>query len=163
MTLISTILFCPPRKSQVFTAKFKKTQMDTKIRKLYISDFKMETVYTLKKTKQTTENTYASFLHRCTEPSDSVQSHNRSNEWLKQLPKSVAPNEDNKCQTTSPPPAPHPEKQNAHIHTRLDTKFVLTVNQIQTHKRFTRMLLITTKHNTQIFRVIPFIKLQNDT
>ena len=32
-----------------------------------------------------------------------------------------------------------------------------------THKMFKRMLFITTKHNTQILGVIPFIKLQNDT
>ena len=37
------------------------------------------------------------------------------------------------------------------------------VDEIQTHKRFKRTLFIRTKHNMQIFRVIPFIKLQNDT
>ena len=30
------------------------------------------------------------------------------------------------------------------------------------YKRFKRMLFIRTKRNMQIFRVIPFIKLQND-
>ena len=35
--------------------------------------------------------------------------------------------------------------------------------KIQTHKRFRRTLFIRTKHNLQIFRVIPFIKLQNNT
>jgi len=34
---------------------------------------------------------------------------------------------------------------------------------IKTHKSFKRTLFIGTKHNMQIFRVIPFIKLQNDT
>ena len=39
---------------------------------------------------------------------------------------------------------------------------VLTIAyQIQTHKRFKIMLFIRTKHNLQIFRVIPFMKLQN--
>ena len=32
-----------------------------------------------------------------------------------------------------------------------------------THERFKRMLFIRMKHNMQIFRVIPFIKLQNDS
>ena len=35
-------------------------------------------------------------------------------------------------------------------------------NEIQTHKRFKRMLFIRVKHNMHIFRVIPFMKLQND-
>ena len=35
--------------------------------------------------------------------------------------------------------------------------------KIQTHKRFKRTLFIRTKHNMQIFWVIPFIKRQNDT
>ena len=35
--------------------------------------------------------------------------------------------------------------------------------KIQTHKRFKRMLFIRTKHNLQIFGVIHFIKLQNNT
>ena len=34
--------------------------------------------------------------------------------------------------------------------------------RIQTHKRFKRTLFIRTKHNMQMFQVIPFIKLQND-
>ena len=33
---------------------------------------------------------------------------------------------------------------------------------IQTHRRFKRMLFIRTKHNMQIFSIIPFIKPQND-
>ena len=36
-------------------------------------------------------------------------------------------------------------------------------NEIQTHKRFKRMLSIRVKHNLQIFGAIPFIKLQNNT
>ena len=36
------------------------------------------------------------------------------------------------------------------------------LREIQTHKRLKIMLFIRTKHNMQIFRVIPFIKLQND-
>ena len=35
--------------------------------------------------------------------------------------------------------------------------------KIQTHKRFQRTLFIRTKHSMQIFGVIPFVKLQNDT
>ena len=35
--------------------------------------------------------------------------------------------------------------------------------KMQTHERFRRTLFIRTKHSMQIFRVIPFIKLQNDT
>ena len=35
--------------------------------------------------------------------------------------------------------------------------------KLQTHKRFKRTLFIRTKHNMQISRVIPFIKLRNDT
>ena len=35
--------------------------------------------------------------------------------------------------------------------------------KIQTYKRFKRMLFITTRQNQQISRVIPFVKLQNDT
>ena len=37
------------------------------------------------------------------------------------------------------------------------------VYEIQTHKRFRKTLFIRTKHNMWIFRVIPFVKLQNDT
>ena len=36
-------------------------------------------------------------------------------------------------------------------------------NKIQTHERFKRTLYIRTKHNLQIFGIIPFIKQQNDT
>ena len=36
-------------------------------------------------------------------------------------------------------------------------------DDIQTHKKFERTLFIRTKHNLQIFGVIPFNKLQNDT
>ena len=32
----------------------------------------------------------------------------------------------------------------------------------QTHKTFKRMLFIRTRQNQQIFRVVPFVKLQND-
>ena len=38
-----------------------------------------------------------------------------------------------------------------------------TTRELQTHKRVNRMLFIRTKHNAWISRVIPFIKLQNDT
>ena len=52
-------------------------------------------------------------------------------------------------------------------HKNLKQEWLLQVlafwNKIKTHKRFKRMLFIQTKHNMQIFRVIPFIKLQNDT
>ena len=41
--------------------------------------------------------------------------------------------------------------------------FTACRNNIQTHKRLKRTLFIRTKHNMQIFGVIPFIKLQNDT
>ena len=34
---------------------------------------------------------------------------------------------------------------------------------LQTHRRFKRTLIIRTKHNMQIFGVIAFIKLPNDT
>ena len=37
------------------------------------------------------------------------------------------------------------------------------LSKIQTRKKFNRMLFIRTKHNMQIFGVIPFIKLQNNT
>ena len=38
-------------------------------------------------------------------------------------------------------------------------------NKIQTHNRFKRTLIyyMTQTHNLKIFRVIPFIKLENDT
>ena len=36
-------------------------------------------------------------------------------------------------------------------------------NQLQTHKRFKRTLFIRTEHNPQIFRVILFMKLQDNT
>ena len=52
------------------------------------------------------------------------------------------------CQTDS-------SKQNADIW----VNFVKS----KTHRRFKRMLFIRTKHKMLIFRVIPFIKLQNDT
>ena len=45
-------------------------------------------------------------------------------------------------------------------------KFIFISNSmagIQTHKRFKRTLFIRTKHSMQIFGLIPFIKLQNDT
>ena len=42
-------------------------------------------------------------------------------------------------------------------------EFSYHADQIQTHKRFKRMLVIRTKHNLQISRVIPFIKLENNT
>ena len=38
-----------------------------------------------------------------------------------------------------------------------------TSRKIQTHKRFKGTLFIGTKQNQQTFRVIPFVKLQNDT
>ena len=41
--------------------------------------------------------------------------------------------------------------------------FVCFWFKIKTHKRFKRTLFIMTKHNQQIFGLIPFIKLQNDT
>ena len=51
------------------------------------------------------------------------------------------------------------------VHTLPRTAFMfpfqLYVNKTQTHKRFRRTLFIRTKHNIQIFGVIPFIKLQN--
>ena len=37
------------------------------------------------------------------------------------------------------------------------------MNKIQTQKRLKRTLFIRTKHNMQIFGVIPFIVLQNDS
>ena len=36
-------------------------------------------------------------------------------------------------------------------------------NEIQTHKRLKGTLFIRTRQNQQMFRVIPFVKLQNDT
>ena len=36
-------------------------------------------------------------------------------------------------------------------------------HKVQTHKMFKRTLFIRTKHNMQMFGVIAFIKLQNDT
>jgi len=35
--------------------------------------------------------------------------------------------------------------------------------KIQTYKRFKRTLFIRTRQNQQMFGVIPFVKLQNDT
>ena len=35
--------------------------------------------------------------------------------------------------------------------------------KIQSHRRFKRTLFIRTKHHMQIFGVMPFIKLQNNT
>ena len=48
------------------------------------------------------------------------------------------------------------------------TKYLFSISEqprskLQTHKRFKRTLFIRTEHSLQIFRVIPFIKLQNDT
>ena len=37
------------------------------------------------------------------------------------------------------------------------------VSQIQTYERFERTLFIRPRQNQQIFGVIPFVKLQNDT
>ena len=42
-----------------------------------------------------------------------------------------------------------------------EIRTVSVVKQIQTHKRFKRKLFIRTKHNMQMFSVIPSIKLQN--
>ena len=42
-------------------------------------------------------------------------------------------------------------------------RFQTCLKAIQTPQRFKRTLFIRTKHNTRIFGVIPFIKLQNDT
>ena len=45
-----------------------------------------------------------------------------------------------------------------------ETRMTASVlNKIQTHKRFRRTLFVRTKHNMPIFRVIPFIKPQNNT
>ena len=37
------------------------------------------------------------------------------------------------------------------------------ITMFQTRERFKRTLFIRTKHSVQIFRVIPFIKLQNES
>ena len=48
--------------------------------------------------------------------------------------------------------------------TRDNNTFTFSLSRkIQTHKRFKRRLYIRTKHNMQMFWVVPFIKLQNDT
>jgi len=39
----------------------------------------------------------------------------------------------------------------------------LHVDEIQTYKKSKRTLFIRTRQNTQVFGVIPFVKLQNDT
>ena len=39
---------------------------------------------------------------------------------------------------------------------------IFTKHLLETHQRFKIMLFVRTKHNMQIFRIIPFIKLQND-
>ena len=43
-----------------------------------------------------------------------------------------------------------------------DFTIVNTGHQIQTHKRLKRRLFIRTKHHVRAFRVVPFIKLQNN-
>ena len=49
-------------------------------------------------------------------------------------------------------------------HEKSETRMTASVlNKIQTHKRLKGTVFIRTTHNVQIFGVIPFIKLQNDT
>ena len=45
----------------------------------------------------------------------------------------------------------------------MNIHLALYAYEIQTHKRFKGTLFIMTKHNMQMFGVMTFVKLQNDT